>query len=77
MKQTKHYSNDDLFICDSDEPMCLAGIMGGSHHSVSDETTSILLESAYFDPVGIRKSSKNLEYHQTHHTGLKEGLISI
>ena len=51
--------------------------MGGSHHSVSDETTSILLESAYFDPVGIRKSSKNLEYHQTHHTGLKEGLILI
>ena len=57
-EETKHYSNDDLFICDSDEPMCLAGIMGGSHHSVSDETTSILLESAYFDPVGIRKSSK-------------------
>ena len=57
-EETKHYSSDDLFICDSDEPMCLAGIMGGSHHSVSDETTSILLESAYFDPVGIRKSSK-------------------
>ena len=52
--------------------------MGGSHHSVSDETTSILLESAYFDPVGIRKSTqKSLEYHQTHHTGLKEGLILI
>ena len=56
--ETNHYSNDDLFICDSDEPMCLAGIMGGSHHSVNDQTTSILLESAYFDPVGIRKSSK-------------------
>ena len=57
-EETKHYSNNDLFICDSDEPICLAGIMGGLHHSVSNETTSILLESAYFDPVGIRKSSK-------------------
>ncbi len=57
-EETKHYSNNDLFICDSDEPICLAGIMGGLHHSISDETTSILLESAYFDPVGIRKSSK-------------------
>ncbi len=56
--ETNHYSNDDLFICDSDEPMCLAGIMGGSNHSVNDQTTSIFLESAYFDPVGIRKSSK-------------------
>jgi len=57
-EETKHYTNNDLFICDSDEPICLAGIMGGLHHSISDETTSILLESAYFDPVGIRKSSK-------------------
>ena len=57
-EETKHYSNNDLFICDSEEPMCLAGIMGGLHHGVSDKTTSILLESAYFDPVGIRKSSK-------------------
>ena len=57
-EEVKYYSNNDLFICDSDEPICLAGIMGGLHHSISEKTTSILLESAYFDPVGIRKSSK-------------------
>ena len=57
-KKIRKYEKDDLFICDSDEPMCLAGIMGGFDHSVSTNTNSIVLESAYFDPINIRKSSK-------------------
>lgn len=49
---------DDLMICDSEKPMCIAGVFGGSYSGVTNETTSIFLESAYFDPVSIRKSAK-------------------
>jgi len=49
---------EDLMICDSEKPMCIAGVFGGIHSGVSEQTTSIFLESAYFDPVSIRKSAK-------------------
>lgn len=50
---------DDVMICDGNEsPMCIAGIFGGIHSGVTKKTTSIFLESAYFDPVSIRKSAK-------------------
>lgn len=49
---------EDLMICDSEKPMCIAGVFGGLHSGVSEETTSIFLESAYFDPISIRRSAK-------------------
>lgn len=49
---------EDLMICDMEKPMCIAGVFGGIHSGVSEQTTSIFLESAYFDPVSIRKSAK-------------------
>ena len=49
---------EDLMICDIEKPMCIAGVFGGVHSGVSEHTTSIFLESAYFDPVSIRKSAK-------------------
>ncbi len=49
---------EDLMICDVEKPMCIAGVFGGVHSGVSEHTTSIFLESAYFDPVSIRKSAK-------------------
>ncbi len=49
---------DDLMICDEEKPMCIAGVFGGMHSGVSETTTSIFLESAYFNPVSIRKSAK-------------------
>ncbi|WP_308993620.1 phenylalanine--tRNA ligase subunit beta [Mariniflexile litorale] len=49
---------DDLMICDAEKPMCIAGVFGGVHSGVSEETTSIFLESAYFNPVSVRKSAK-------------------
>jgi phenylalanyl-tRNA synthetase beta chain len=51
---------NDLLICDGDKPVALAGIMGGQNSEVSDNTHHILLESAYFDPMTIRKTSKRL-----------------
>jgi phenylalanyl-tRNA synthetase beta chain len=55
-KQRK-LSNEDLMICDSKEPMCIAGVFGGLHSGVTEKTTNIFLESAYFDPIFIRKTS--------------------
>ena len=49
-----------LMICDGKKPVALAGIMGGLNSEVQPDTTNILLESAYFDPMGIRRTSKYL-----------------
>ncbi len=51
-------SEEDLMICDAEKPMCIAGVFGGINSGVSESTTSIFLESAYFNPVSIRKSAK-------------------
>ncbi|MBD3419760.1 MAG: phenylalanine--tRNA ligase subunit beta [Chitinivibrionales bacterium] len=50
----------DLLICDAEKPVALAGIMGGANSGIADDTTDVFLECAYFDPVGIRKTSKRL-----------------
>src|SRR3990172_53229 len=52
----KILSENDLVIADSEKPIALAGVMGGLDSSVTNETTSIILESANFDPVSIRKT---------------------
>jgi len=49
---------DDLMICDAEKPMCIAGVFGGINSGVSEGTTSIFLESAYFNPVSVRKTAK-------------------
>jgi phenylalanyl-tRNA synthetase beta chain len=49
---------EDLMICDAEKPMCIAGVFGGAHSGVTEGTTSIFLESAYFNPVSIRKTAK-------------------
>ena len=51
---------DMLMICDGEKPVALAGIMGGHNSEVTESTNRVLIESAYFTPVGIRKTSKKL-----------------
>lgn len=51
-------SAEDLMICNAVEPMCIAGVFGGKTSGVTDDTTNIFLESAYFDSVSVRKTSK-------------------
>ena len=48
----------DLMIANAQKPMCLAGVFGGEESGVTEATTDIFLESAYFNPVSIRKTSK-------------------
>ncbi len=56
VERTLH--EEDLMICDENGPMCIAGVFGGKNSGVSVDTTSIFLESAYFNPISIRKSAK-------------------
>lgn len=49
---------DMLMICDGERPVGLAGVMGGENSEISDSTTRVLVESAYFNPVSIRKTAK-------------------
>jgi phenylalanyl-tRNA synthetase beta chain len=56
VERTLH--EEDLMICDSEKPMCIAGVFGGIDSGVTEKTTSIFLESAYFNPVSIRKTAK-------------------
>lgn len=56
VERTLH--KEDLMICDEKGPMCIAGVFGGKSSGVTDTTNSIFLESAYFNPVSVRKSAK-------------------
>jgi phenylalanyl-tRNA synthetase beta chain len=53
----------DLLICDGDAPIALAGVMGGRDSEVTDETRRVLLESAHFDPITVRRTAKRLGLH--------------
>lgn len=56
--KTLELSEADLVIADADRPMCLAGIFGGADSGVTEATTRVFLESAWFEPVTVRKSAK-------------------
>jgi phenylalanyl-tRNA synthetase beta chain len=49
---------EDLMICDEKGPICIAGVFGGQNSGVTETTNNIFLESAYFNPVSIRKTAK-------------------
>ena len=51
-------SDRDLMICSAERPMCIGGVFGGLESGVGDDTTDIFLESAYFNPVWVRKTAK-------------------
>lgn len=55
--------DSDLAICDAEGPVALAGIMGGQNSEIQDDTKDVLLESAFFDPIAIRRTSKRLGIH--------------
>ena len=56
VERTLH--EEDLMICDESGPMCIAGVFGGKTSGVSESTQAIFLESAYFNPVAVRKTAK-------------------
>ncbi|WP_159023996.1 phenylalanine--tRNA ligase subunit beta [Formosa sp. L2A11] len=56
IERTLH--EDDLMICDAEKPMCIAGVFGGEKSGVTENTSNVFLESAYFNPVSVRKTAK-------------------
>jgi phenylalanyl-tRNA synthetase beta chain len=56
VERTLH--EEDLMICDEKGPLCIAGVFGGKKSGVSESTNSIFIESAYFNPISIRKTAK-------------------
>ncbi len=54
----RELSSNDLMICNAEEAMCIAGVFGGKDSGVTESTSNIFLESAYFNPTTVRKSSK-------------------
>ena len=54
----RNMSAADLMICNAEEPMCIAGVFGGQDSGITEQTTNVFLESAYFDPVSIRKTAR-------------------
>ncbi len=51
-------TDQDLMICNAEEPMCIAGVFGGLKSGVTEKTTDIFLESAYFHPTWVRKTAR-------------------
>ncbi len=55
-------TSETLMICDAEKPIAIAGVMGGANTEISDATTNILIEAAYFNPGNIRRTSKYLGF---------------
>lgn len=55
---TKKLHQEDIVICNSEQPMCMGGVFGGLSSGVTNDTTSIFLESAHFDAITIRKTAQ-------------------
>ncbi len=58
--ETRQLDQEMLLICDGENPVAVAGVMGGENSEVSDTTTEILLESACFNPISIRRTARQL-----------------
>ena len=58
--KTHTMSKENLLICDGQRPVALAGVMGGLNSEIFSESKNVLIESAFFDPITIRRSSKRL-----------------
>lgn len=56
--QERKLSENDLMICNGNEPMCIAGVFGGLKSGATDKTTNIFIESAYFHPTWVRKTAR-------------------
>ena len=54
----RELNQDDLMVCNAEEPMCIAGVFGGLDSGITPQTQNVFLESACFDPVFVRKTAR-------------------
>lgn len=57
----RELSDDMLVIADKNKPVAVAGIMGGEYSGIMDDTNTVVFESAYFEPIQVRRTSKKLK----------------
>ncbi|MFO7820126.1 MAG: phenylalanine--tRNA ligase subunit beta [Halanaerobacter sp.] len=62
-EEERELDEDMLVIADGEKPVCLGGVMGGANSEVTEETTTLFLESANFAPGSVRKTAKKLKIH--------------
>ncbi len=58
--QERTLSSEMLVIADTEKPIAVAGVMGGEYSGIMDDTTTVVFESAYFEPVQVRRTAKKL-----------------
>ncbi len=73
-EQERELMTKDIVITDGSKPIALAGVMGGFETEVDESTTKILLESAYFDPISVRKTSKRLDLKSESSSRFEKGV---
>ena len=57
-EEERSLSNEDVMVCDAKVPVCIGGVFGGLDSGITEDTKNIFLESAYFDPVSVRKTAR-------------------
>ncbi len=57
-EEERSLSNQDVMVCDGRYPVCIAGVFGGLDSGITDSTKNIFLESAYFDPISVRRTAR-------------------
>ncbi len=72
--QRRTVSKECLLVCDSSQTLAIAGIMGCSNSSISEQTQNVLLEAAHFNPVAIRRASKNLHLRSESSARFERGI---
>lgn len=73
-KSERKLTADMLVIADPNEPVAVAGVMGGLYSEVTQETTTVLLESAYFNPVSVRRTSRDLGLRSESSSRFEKGI---
>ena len=75
--KTYTLSNDNLAICNAEEPMAIAGVMGGANYSIFDDTTTVVLESARFARDNVRRTSRTLGLRSDSSARFEKGIDFI
>ena len=70
----RNLNKNNLVIADAEKPLALAGVMGGEFSSVMEDTTTVVLESPAFDPVSVRKASKEQNLRTDSSARFEKGL---
>lgn len=72
--ETRHLSSENLVITNGEIPVALAGVMGGANSEITDETTTVALEAALFDPLLIRRTSKEFNLRSESSSRFEKGI---